>query len=59
MIPQAAECLLPGRALLLELGYGQAEAVERLFRADGRWGELRVDDDFQGIPRVLTAERAD
>jgi release factor glutamine methyltransferase len=59
VIPQAAECLLPGRALLLELGYGQAEAVERLFRADGRWGELRVDDDFQGIPRVLTAERAD
>jgi release factor glutamine methyltransferase len=57
VIPQAADLLLPGRPLLLELGYGQAEAVGVLLDEDGRWLPPRVDPDFQGIPRVLTAAR--
>jgi len=57
VIPQAAELLRPGRPLLLELGYGQAPAVRDLFTNDGRWERVTIDDDFQGIPRVLTARR--
>jgi len=57
LVPQAAELLRPGRPLLLELGYGQADAVRELFASDGRWNEVTIDDDFQGIPRVLTARR--
>jgi len=57
VIPQAAELLRAGRPLLLELGYGQAHAVRDLFANDGRWDQVTIDDDFQGIPRVLTARR--
>ncbi len=57
LVPQAAELLRSGRPLLLELGYGQAQAVRDLFAHDGRWGQITIDDDFQGIPRVLTARR--
>lgn len=57
VIPQAAELLRTGRPLLLELGYGQANAVRDLFANDGRWDQVTIADDFQGIPRVLTARR--
>lgn len=57
LVPQAADLLLPGRALLLELGYGQAEAVRSLLVANGHWADIRIDDDFQGIPRIVTAMR--
>ena len=57
VIPQAAALLGNGRPLLLELGYGQADAVRNLFTSDGRWDAVTIDDDFQGIPRVLTARR--
>lgn len=58
LIPQAAGLLLPGRPLLLELGFGQAEAVTSLLAADRRWLPPTVAPDFQGIPRVLSAVRA-
>jgi hypothetical protein len=32
--------------------------VRSLFERDGRWTRVRIDDDFQGVPRVLTAERS-
>ncbi len=57
VIPQAAALLRPGRPLLLELGYGQEHAVRELLASDGRWDRVTIDDDFQGIPRVLTARR--
>jgi release factor glutamine methyltransferase len=60
IIPQAATLLAPGRSLLLELGFGREAAVRDLFRIDG-WENPVVEDDFQGIPRVLAARtrRAD
>lgn len=58
LIPQAANLLLPGRPLVLELGYGQGGPVSYLLAADGRWHEPAVLPDFQGIPRILTAFRA-
>ena len=57
VVPQAAAVLRSGRPLLFELGYGQAGAVSDLLRQDGRWRDIQVDDDFQNIPRVLTARR--
>lgn len=57
LVPAAAGLLLPGRPLVLELGYGQEESVPAILEADGRWEGIRIDPDFQGIPRVLTARR--
>ena len=58
LIPQAANLLLPGRPLVLELGYGQADAVADLLSGDGRWDQPRILPDFNEIPRILTVLRA-
>jgi release factor glutamine methyltransferase len=57
VVPQAAAVLRRGRYLLFELGYGQADDVRTLLLEDNRWDDIRIDDDFQGIPRVLAARR--
>ena len=41
-------------ALMVELGYGQAQAVGELLREAGR-GAITLIDDLSGIPRVLQA----
>lgn len=53
---RAAEVLLPGAWLFLEIGAGQAEAARQLF-ADSphRYGQLQVLPDLAGRPRVLAA----
>lgn len=51
----AQECipyLAPRGALWLELGYGQAKEVVRIFAAHG-WEVLELARDYQGISRVL------
>ena len=58
LIPQAALLVPPGRPLLLELGWGQEAAVRSMLNADRHWEHLRIDNDFQGIPRVFAAMRA-
>jgi len=58
LIPQAADLLLPGRPLVLELGYGQADLVADLLADDGRWQEPRILPDFNDIPRILAVLRA-
>lgn len=55
LMPAAAALLRPGGRLVLELGYGQADAVSALAR-EHRFRLCRVAPDFQGIPRVLLAE---
>jgi len=57
LIPQAANLLLPGRPLILELGYGQSELVADLLASDGRWDEPRILPDFNEIPRIVTVLR--
>jgi release factor glutamine methyltransferase len=57
LIPQASNLLLPGRPLVLELGYGQADLVSNLLASDGRWQEPRILPDFNDIPRILTVCR--
>ncbi|MFO0573321.1 MAG: HemK/PrmC family methyltransferase [Polyangia bacterium] len=56
LVRQAAERLQPGGALLLELGQGQAPAVEELLHAAGFVGCAR-HTDLAGIERVVTGRR--
>jgi release factor glutamine methyltransferase len=56
LIPQAYGVLKPGGFLLLEIGYGQREALQGLLETAG-FAEIRFFDDLQGIPRVAVAQR--
>jgi release factor glutamine methyltransferase len=56
LIPAGFDRLLPGGCLLLELGSGQAEEVERLAAESGFLTETVVKD-LQGIPRCLAARK--
>lgn len=53
---EAPARLKPGAAAVLELGDGQATAVQQLFAAAG-WEILAVEPDEAGQPRVLVAHR--
>ena len=56
LIPQAFAALVPGGALLLEIGYGQLEPVRALLGTAG-FGEIDSVPDLRGIPRVVHARR--
>jgi release factor glutamine methyltransferase len=47
----------PGGFLLLEIGADQADAVQTLMAASGRWEPARVRRDLAGRPRVVVARR--
>ncbi|AMV73574.1 N5-glutamine S-adenosyl-L-methionine-dependent methyltransferase [Desulfuromonas sp. DDH964] len=49
---QASKLLVPGGWLLVEVGAGQAPAVQELLAAAG-FGELFCRADYAGIPRVV------
>ncbi len=55
LLPQAADHLLPGGLLAVELGAGQQGALAALFREDARWSAPEFLPDLQGIPRVACA----
>jgi release factor glutamine methyltransferase len=59
IIPEAAGLLRPGRYLVLELGYGQEEAVCALLDDAGGWEKPSVDEDFRGIRRILAVRRSE
>jgi release factor glutamine methyltransferase len=56
LIPAAYTALVPSGFLLLEIGFGQAEAMERLLIAAGFQG-VEFTPDLQGIARVARAQR--
>lgn len=56
LIPAAFAALEPGGWLLLEIGYGQSEAIAALMAAAG-FGEVGFTADLQGIPRVAAGQR--
>jgi release factor glutamine methyltransferase len=58
LIPQAAQALLPGGCLVLELGYDVQERVARLL-SPVKWSEVEWRKDLAGIMRVVTARRVD
>ena len=53
LVPSAAAALRPAGWLVIEIGYGQADAVVDLFRASGFW-QIRTVPDLQSIPRVVS-----
>jgi len=55
LVPEAARILRVGGTLVLELGYGQAEAVRAIVAA-AAFANIEVRPDLRGIPRVLVAE---
>jgi release factor glutamine methyltransferase len=55
LIPSAAKVLRPGGFLLLEIGFGQREAVSHLLTANG-FENIEATPDLQGIPRVLCGQ---
>jgi len=57
LIEQAGAWLRPGGNLVLELGYGAADAVRAMLSAQPIWANICVTNDLAGIPRVLAAER--
>jgi release factor glutamine methyltransferase len=53
LIPEARRVLRPGGWLLLELGYNSLEPVRGMLGPE--WGEITVQADLAGLPRVLAA----
>jgi len=56
LIPAAFAVLEPGGFLLIEIGYGQSEAVAALM-ADAGFERIEFVPDLQGIPRVASGQR--
>ena len=55
IVADARRVLRPRGHLVMELGFGSAERVERLL--DG-WDDVRIEPDLAGIPRVIVARRS-
>lgn len=55
IVRAAPQYLNGGGYLLLEIGFGQAEAVKKLFAA-GAWKTVEILPDLQGIPRTVRAQ---
>jgi release factor glutamine methyltransferase len=53
LIPAAADVLVRGGRLAIEVGQGQSRAVEALFERSG-FAQVEATRDLAGIPRVVT-----
>ena len=56
LIPSSVEHLNPGGWLLVEIGIGLAQDIQKLFRDSGRFSETIVALDSAGIERVVGAQ---
>jgi len=56
ILHEAPDWLSPGGSVVLELSPEQADAVQRIARETGRYGEASVIKDLAGRPRVLRAK---
>jgi len=57
LIPAAYDALVPSGWIVLEIGYGQQEAIRSLL-AQSEFAEIGFTADLQGIPRVAYARRS-
>jgi release factor glutamine methyltransferase len=57
LIPDARSLLVAGGWLVMEIGFGQQDAVEKLLLASS-YCEVHFVPDYQGIPRVAACRRA-
>jgi release factor glutamine methyltransferase len=57
LLREAPPLLKPGGRLIMELGFGQSEAVVRLARQSGAFDSVECRNDAAGIERVLVARK--
>lgn len=57
LIPQASERLLPGGALIVEAGQGQARTIETLMTAAALSIDRLPKADLAGVPRAVSARK--
>ena len=58
IIPEAFAYLKKGGCLILEIGYGQAEAINELFAQYPAYGEIEIIKDLSGIERVVKGSKS-
>jgi release factor glutamine methyltransferase len=56
LIPQAADVLVSGGHIVLEIGYDQRDAIHKLLAAAG-YTNIEFIPDLQGIARVAVGRR--
>ncbi len=54
---KANQFLMPDGLLLLEIGYQQGPAVQKLLEQTGFFTHIRIDKDLQGHDRIVVAKR--
>jgi release factor glutamine methyltransferase len=57
IIAKVRQFLKPDAALMLEVGYNQAQPVRELLEKAGYFGEITFEKDFRGIDRLAIAKR--
>lgn len=57
IIQLASKALSSGGYLALEVGIGQAKAVERIIFENGSYQHIETINDYQGIERVVIARK--
>lgn len=58
LVPQAAERLLPGGWLIMEISPMIEAATRELLASDGRWESIQVKKDLAQLARVVEARRS-
>lgn len=59
LIPQAAQRLLPGGHLILEISPLIVDQLTQLLATDGRFNPPTLTKDLAGLPRIVQARRTD
>ena len=57
IIKHAPDYLKPEGFLLLEIGIGQAKVALQIIKATNVFRAIKIFDDYNGIPRILSANR--
>lgn len=57
IILDAPKYLKPGRALLMEIGFGEAGEVKRIVSDTGLYRSFEIKKDLEGVDRILKAVR--
>ncbi|MBU0503320.1 MAG: peptide chain release factor N(5)-glutamine methyltransferase [Candidatus Omnitrophota bacterium] len=56
IIAQAPEFLKPGGLLAMEMGFGQKDKIENIFRESGIFNVIKTYKDYSNIDRVIIAQ---
>jgi len=59
IIPESADYLKSNGLLMMEIGFGQRQAIEKIFSGSGKFKVIEVVKDYNNIDRVIVARKAD